>query len=247
MKIMNQVTNADTTDPTWKSLYKVGGAAALIAVVFYLTEGIFFFFVEMPPGTITDWFSLFQSNRLLGLFYLNALDIASIALFGPMFLALYLALKRDNESYMAIATLFAFIGIAVFIAPRSATLSMLSLSDQYAAATTEAQRSQILAAGQAVGALGQPTPQTTGFLLIAVAVLIISVVMLRSTLFNKVTVYVGILASVLTFANDISLVIVPSLADLLMGIGGVLWIIWWLLISRRLFQLGRDISQEAAH
>jgi len=88
-----------------------------------------------------------------------------------------------------------------------------------AAATTDAQRSLILTAGQYGNALGQPTPHTAGFLIITVAVLIISVVMLRSKIFNKMTAYVGILACIITFADVIILVIVPSIA------GGFLMVI----------------------
>jgi hypothetical protein len=232
-----------TVDPAWKSLYRIGGTAPLIALVFYLTQIFILIFGEPYPTNTEGWFSLFQHSKLLGLFYLNVLDIFSIALLGTMFLALYIALRRDNESYMAIAAFFAFIGIAVFVSLRVATLSMLPLSDQYAAAATDAQRSQFLAAGETLGSLGMPTPQTMGFLFMAVAVLIISIVMLRSETFSKVTAYVGILVSVTTFADDISVVIAPSIADILMPISGVLWVIWWILISRRLLQLGY-LSQE---
>jgi hypothetical protein len=239
-EMMDQVTDGEPADATWKSLYKIGGAAIAMTLVFYLTQLVVFSVVDRPfPSTINDWFSLFQESRLFGLFYLNALDMASIALMGPMFLALYVALRPDSETWMAVAAFFAFTGIPIFIAPRAATLAMLPLSEQYAAATTEAGRSQILAVGEAVGALGQPTPQTVGFILIAVAVLISSGVMLRSKIFSQAIAYVGILASVLTFVGFISLVMVPSIAEPLMIMGMVPWMIWWILIARRLLQLGR--------
>ena len=150
----------------------------LVTIALYLSEFLFIPREKYPIST-EDWFSLFQTSKLLGLFYLNALDIFSVALLGVMFLALYKLLKRANESYIAIAGFFAFLGIAVFIVPRVAMLSLLSLSDRYAIATAEAERARILAAGEALGALGTPTPQTTGFLFMAIAVLIISMVTRR--------------------------------------------------------------------
>jgi hypothetical protein len=83
---------------------------------------------------------------------------------------------------------------------------MLSLSDQYAAATTEAQRTMLLAAGQAMLAINRFSspgahPGAGGYmslLLIAVAGLITSSVMLRSDVFNRATAYVGILASAIS-------------------------------------------------
>jgi len=149
-----------------------------------------------------------------------------------------------DKSYMAIAALVAFLGSAVFIATRSATFSMLPLSDQYAAAITEAQQFKVLAAGEAVGVQLQATPRTTGFLLIAVAVLIISLVMLRSRIFSNWTAYTGILASALVIALHLSAILLPAISGPLLGAGMLFWFAWLILVGRRLLQLGRDTSKE---
>ena len=57
--MMNQVTNTETTDSAYKSLYKLGGAAALIVVGLTLSEVIGLTFYPQP-GTVSDWFMLFQ-------------------------------------------------------------------------------------------------------------------------------------------------------------------------------------------
>jgi hypothetical protein len=236
--------NTKTGDLCWKTLYRVGGVAPLIALVFYSSEFLISFSGETYPTTPEGWFALFQRSRILGLYFLNALDVLSIALLGTLFLALYVALKETNPSLMAIAAFLAFLGIAVFVSTRGAMVSAtLSLSDQYAAATTEAQRSQILAAGRAIHAAGRATPETTGFVFLAIAGLIISIVTLRGGGFGRATPYVGILASLATFGDDISILLAPSLAVILMPINGLLWLIWWLLVSRGLFRLGRGITE----
>ncbi|MBN1886523.1 MAG: DUF4386 family protein [Thermoflexales bacterium] len=231
-------------DSRWKNLYRVGGIAPLVALAFYLIEALAIGLGGTYPTTTESWYALLQRNKLLGLLDLNALDILSIALLGTLFLALYQLLKRYSESYMAIATFFAFLGIAVFVVPRVAMLSILLLSDQYAAAATEAQRTRILTAGDTLGSLGTATPQTAGFFFIAAAVLIISLVMLRSGAFGKATAYAGILAGVITVANDFSLVVAPSIAGLIMPISGVFWIVWWVLISRMLFKLSGNLPEK---
>jgi len=230
--------SVQTIDPTWKSLYRVGGSGALLALVFYLSQVFILIFGEPYPAAIEGWFNLFTRSKLLGLFYLNALDMVSITLFSLMFLALCLALKRGNESAMAIAGLLSFIGAAAFIAARSVTFSMIPLSDQYAAAVTDAQRAQILSIGDAIGVQLQATPRTTGFLLMSVAVLIISVTMLRSQFFSKATAIVGIFSSLLVFALHLSVILAPTVADPLMGTSMLLWIIWLVLVGVRLLQLG---------
>ncbi len=244
----NQVTHAETTDSAWKGLYKVGGAAALIVTVL-LTIEIIVFTAYPLPGTVIGYFTLLQTNRLLGLLDLYLLEILAYALFVPMFLALYVALKRANKSYMALATTLALIGIAVFLATNN-PFSMLSLSDQYAAATTDAQRYVFLAAGQAI--LANTSQRAVGgfnigLLLVSVAGLIVSAVMLRSNIFSKVTAYVGILANAISLAEYFRLTFAPAAVLLLLIIAtasGLLLLIWYILIARRLFQLGQGGSKE---
>ncbi len=246
----NQVTHAETTDSAWKGLYKVGGAAALIVTVLLLIEIIVFTAYPLP-STVIGYFTLFQSNRLLGLLDLYLLEILTYALFVPMFLAIYVALRRANESYMILATTLAIIGIAVFLATNN-PFSMLSLSDQYAAATTDAQRSLFLAAGQAILAnTNQRAVEgfNIGLLLVSVAGLIVSAVMLKSNIFSKVTAYVGILANAISLADYFRLAFVPAAVLLLLIIvtaSGILLLIWYILIARRLFQLGQGVSKGEA-
>jgi hypothetical protein len=254
MEMMNQVANAETLDSGWKSLYRVGGVAALIAGVLFrrnIAAEIALFGSRPSPVTVSDWFALLQSNRLLGLSYLNVFDVVNYALVGLMFLALYAVLKRANKGYMAIAMTFGFLGIAVYFASNTA-LSMLSLSDQYAAATTDAQRTTLLAAGQvmlAMNRFGSPGahPGAGGYvslLLVAVAGMTTSVVMLRSTVFNRATAYVGILASAFDLAYCVAYVFVPAADSELLAVcfipaAGLLLMIWHIMVGWRLYQLGR--------
>ena len=239
---MNRVIDAETVDFAWKSLFRVGGAGALIVAVLLSIEIVVFTAYPLP-STVVGYFTLFQSNRLIGLLDLYLLEIPAYALFVPMFLALYAALRRTNESYMALAAILAIIGTAVFLATNN-PFSMLSLSDQYAAATTDAERSMLLAAGQAM--LASTSQRAVGgfnmgFLLVSVAGLIVSAIMLRSNIFSKVTAYVGILANGLSLADYFRLAFVPAagLLILFLAIGsGLLLVVWYILIARRLLQLG---------
>jgi hypothetical protein len=132
----NQVTYAKTTDSVWKNLYKVGGVAALIIAVLLVCE-IIVFAVWPQPSTVIGYFTLFRSNWLVGLLDLDLLGMVAYVLFVPVILAFYVALRRANEAFMAIATALFFVGISVFFATNTA-FSMLSLSGEYAAATTDA-------------------------------------------------------------------------------------------------------------
>ena len=96
---MNQIIDDKTTDSRWKSLYKVGGLAALIAAVLLLTE-IIVFTIWPQPNTVTDYFVLFQNSTLIGLLDFYLLEFFVYVLFIPIFFAIYVAIRRANESYM---------------------------------------------------------------------------------------------------------------------------------------------------
>ena len=232
-------TNANSSNPTLKSLYRIGGAAPLVTLTIYLSQLLIIIVSGVTyPTTPESWFALFQQNPLLGLIFLNAFDVFSIAILGLMFLALYVALRCTNPSYMAVATFFAFLGVAVFVSARAEMVTAtLSLSNQFAIATTEAERSQILAAGHAVMALSRATPETLGFFFITIASLIISTVILQSSTFSKMIAYLGILGSIIVLANDISIVIAPSIATILMPLSGLVWLVWWILVGQKLLRL----------
>jgi hypothetical protein len=102
MKTMNQVSNAKSSDSDWKNLYRVGGVAALIWAVLALSEVIGLTFYPQP-STVSGWFMLFQSNRIIGLLDFWGLEVPMYAMFTMVFLALYVVLRKANEGRMAIA------------------------------------------------------------------------------------------------------------------------------------------------
>jgi hypothetical protein len=245
----DQVANDRIADYKWKSLYNVGGWCALIVGTLFIIEMIVYIASSAPSlADAAGWLILFQKTRLLGLVDFGILEFFGLVLFVPMFLALYVALKRTSESTMAIATVLAFVGIAVNFST-SKLFPLLSISDLYAAAATDAQRSQFLAAAQAAlaqSAQGGIGGGVEGGIPLAVAGLIISAVMLRSKIFNRVTAYVGILA------NGIGLVMYLS-APVVTAFGGspffgpffLLSLIWFFLIAPKLIQLGKAVQVGA--
>jgi len=236
---MKQVTEADTTASNWKSLYKVGGASALIMVAITLTQFIVFA-VSPPPleGTAVDWFALFQKNAFLGLLGFESLLIIYVGLSILVSLALFVVLRRTNPSLTAIFLILSIMGSMAFISARPA-LEMLSLSNQYAAATTDAQRATFLAAGDAMVAIFHGTMFQVSYLLGSITELIIAAVMLRSGIFGKAIPYLRIASSVLDFG-----IFVPTVGLFISLFSVVALLLFNILIGRRLFQLGSGISRE---
>jgi hypothetical protein len=237
-----KTTCVQTVNAKWASLCRIGGVAALVAGIVFrrnIAAEIILFAGQTAPTTIADWFSLLQNNSLLGVSLLNIFDVVNYALVGIMFLGLYVALKQTNRDFMALAATVGLVGTAVYLASNTA-FSMLSLSNQYAAAATEAEKAVFLAAGQTMLALGQSTGVYTSLLLVGVAGLMTSVVMLRSKVFGKVTAYVGILAGALDLTYCITtFASMPELDALFLASAGLCLMIWHILAGRKLYQLGQ--------
>src|SRR5215218_5625216 len=215
----------------WQTLHKVGGMAAL-AVLALIPIQMVVFFLWPPPSSVIGWFTLFQDNALVGLLDMDLLLIVDYLLLIGVFSALWASLRRANESLMAIALILQLVATASYLASTVA-FEMLSLSNQYATAVTDAERPLFLAAGQAMLVTWQGTAFDVSYVLSALATLIISAVMLRSHhLFSKTTGYAGLSAGVL--------MLVPPTAGLIGVFFSLLslvpLVIWLALIARRLLR-----------
>ncbi len=220
----------------WRNLIKIGGVAAILIVVVSLIEvaieasggsGL-----TSTPSTVLEWFTLLQTNPLLGLAILGIFETIFFPLGVLMFMGLYFPLRRTSESLMAIGTALYFIGTTIYFSSNNA-FAMLNLSNQYAVATSEVQKSMLLAAGQAVIATEQGTGMIMTFLLGSLAGIIVSVVMLRGKTFSKPIAIVGIAANVLGLFGS-------SLGLAVWTINGLLMMVWTLMVGRRLLQLSRS-------
>ncbi len=232
-----------------KRLYRLGGAACLAIALLYLSAVA----VYAPamrqgpaPTTVLEWFDLLQDNQIVGLFYLGFADIPIVILFGPVALALHAALKQTDKVWASIATPFAFVGMAVYLAT-NVSFSMRALSGEYAAATTEAQRAAILAAGHALISITHGTGGVAGLALIWLAALIFSILMLRDRKMGGAIAWTGIIAFGLLvpsflfagYTYGASSGIGEALALITSVGGGLLSLLWYILLGLRLIRMSR--------
>ena len=104
-------------DSTWKSLYKIGGIAALVAAILFRrnigAEVSLFTGADAIPRMAVDWFRLLQSNLFIGMSFLAVFDLFNHFLEGVIFLSLAVLYWKVNKSRMALALASGFVGIAV--------------------------------------------------------------------------------------------------------------------------------------
>ncbi len=229
-----QVTGLTIADPGWSGLYKIAGASALFMAMIIPIQSILFAACSPPlNGSVLDWFTLFQEDWLLGLLSFEFLMIVYTILSLPVALALYAALRGIDHSLSAIFLVLSVVGVVLFVTARP-VFEMLSLSSQYAAATTDAQRTVFLSSGQMMLALFNGTAFHVNYVVGSISGLIISIVMLRSATFSKTTAYVRILSSVLDFG-----LFVPTIGLYISLFSVVFLLVWNILVAKRLIELAR--------
>jgi hypothetical protein len=250
---MDNSANSRSIDASWSVLFRIGGVAALLAVIFFrrffavelMTFNGFGIFEVPPkePATALEWFALLERNKLVGLILLGLVDLINYALVGLIFLAVYGALRKANRIAMGLAILLSMISLSVYFASNQA-LGFLYLSQQYQGATNDVQRSVYLGAGEALSANLQGTGWYVSLFLISLAGLIIALVMLKSDVFNKATVWTGLLANSFGLLLFIALVFAPALAWLPPSLSAPFRVIWYILIAVRLFKLEKGRINE---
>jgi hypothetical protein len=239
----------------WATLYAVGGVGALVVGAMTVFGVITFLAWPPPEGAVTEWFALFERNWLVGMLGLDLGMLVSFLANIPVILALYVVLRRASESLTALATVLGLVAIATYFAS-SRAFEMLALSRQYAAATTDAQRLMLEAVGQSMlttylgpfagaapagGWNYQGTAFNLSFVLWSIAGVLLSIAMLRSTVFGRVVASVGILGNTAALGLFVPVVgVALSIASL------PLLLVWYLVIARRLFQLRAGRSTEPA-
>jgi hypothetical protein len=229
---MSPNSQISETDGRWRWLYLLGGVVAFLTFLYIPVQIVTFMTVPEPTEAI-GWFNLFQSSKLQGLLSFEFLFIVISVIGITTNLALYVALRRVDESWMAIALAFSFIGAICIIVARPA-IDMMYLSDKFATATSEAQRLMFQTAGETLLSMRHGSAFHVSYNLANINLLIIPLVMLRSKIFSKTAAYMGIAAGLLGFG-----LYIPGIGIWLSVLSVVFMGVWDILVGIKLIQLGR--------
>jgi hypothetical protein len=226
---LDRAANAQPEDGRWRSLYRIGAVAAAISVVVIPFTIVAFFLWPLWPENIL---AVIQADWLSGLMGLDFGYLLSNVFAIPFFLVLYVTLKEVDEGWALIALSLGLLGL-VCLVPARPIPELFALSDRYAVATTDAERAIYLAAGETMLTHFHGMAYHAHYILGSASLLISSVLMLRSDTFSKATAYVGIVTNLVVFG-----LYAPQVGVYFSMLSVVGYVIWYILIARRLFQLG---------
>jgi hypothetical protein len=232
------MTNISPADSSNRTIYRIGGTVCIILIAYSLATILLLLIIGSPPASVEDCFKMLHDNRVTGLLRLDILTIFILPLYFPLFISLYIALKKTDNGLVTLGTIIVFSGLTLVLATPS-VFSFLDISDKFAKATSDIQKNNLIAAGESILAsdMWHGSGARIGGLLLQTGALIISIVMLRTNVFNKLTAITGIVTHGLDLMHIIAGFFLPSLAAIFMAIAGILYLIWFPQIGLRLFKL----------
>jgi hypothetical protein len=233
----------DRSDIDPRGLYVVGGVSALVQVASIAAMFVVMVTLGPAPNGPEEAFAIYQKSPLASLLRGDFLLLFLLGAYLGTFPAMYVALRRFQPLAVTYATLFTVIGVAGFFFGES-SFALWHLSGQYAAATSEAARAQLVAAGHAVIAsdVWHSSAGYVGGVLLQGSGVVISWVMLRSRGFSKITAISGLLGNAIDLVQHLLHPFAPAVASPIQMVMGVFYVVWFPMLARDFFRLARGTA-----
>jgi hypothetical protein len=226
-----------------KSLYIIGGVAAVLQLVTILAYSAALALLGPKPTTAMGYFEIYEQGPLEMVLRGDFLLLILIGLYLGTFPALYAALRKMHPVNVGLAALFTIIAVAGTFATES-TFSMLQLAERYLSAGSESAQAQFLAAGEAIiaGDMWNSSAAYMGGILLQGSGVIISLVMLRSSDFSKLTAYSGLIGNGFDLVQHVLHPFAPSVSSTIAMFMGVFYFVWFPMLGRDLLKLARKVE-----
>ncbi len=225
---------------SYRRFYLIGAIASLLQLA---TIGLYIIVTMIYGSRITDaeeFFIYQQSHYWSSLLRLDLLMLILIGLYLGNFPGLFLALWRTNPITSLFAFSFTIFAVLLSFAGES-TFALKHLGEIYSSATSDLERSQIVTSGEAVLASGwwnSTGSYMTGILLQSSG-MIISIVMLKSVRFSKITAVAGLIGNGFDLLQHLFSPFFPQISEYL-SFAMVAYLLWYPMLSRDLFRLAKN-------
>jgi hypothetical protein len=233
-----QLAISDALDRDGSGLYRVGAISAVTFGLAYVVIFPLYASVGAPPDDGATWLS-YAAGKTTAWWAILALSVLTDFLLVPIALSLYLVLRSIDRNAMLISTAFVGLFVVLDLAvtwPNFA--SLITLSGDYAAASTDSQRAVYVAAAQYPSAvLSSVLLGAYSIVTLAIALLVSGVVMLHGG-FSRVAGFLGVASGILGIVS-VAGPFVVSASSLAVIVASVLTTIWAFAVGYRLYHLGR--------
>ncbi len=174
-------------------LYKAGGIFAFVVALLFIVDLVLYTYVGKQPSSDAAWLPYIngKSGAWWAIVTVGLICDLSLLILN---LSLYVALRPLHRGLMLIATAWACLSnVLAETVTNTSTTSLLTLGSHYAAGTAAQRAADVTAADYGAAILSSRLETIYLTVLPAVALVLVSIVMLRSP-FGRRTAYLGIAA-----------------------------------------------------
>lgn len=235
--------NQFSVDPDGNWIYRVGGISGIVLGIGYLlTIPVTTLYAGGFPPLGAEARLVFFAGHAAGWWAVTAIMVFTDLLYVPFFLALYHALKGFNKYLMLLAFACTGLFVALDLAITWTSFpSLIILSGNYAAATSDAQRAIIVAAAEYPSAIvDSPLSGIYAILFPGLGELLASLAM-RKGIFSKTLAYMGMIAGVCGILAGIGPIFIRDL-ETAQYINASLAMLWFFFAGLKLYNLGRQTN-----
>lgn len=224
-----------------RGMSKAGGVATILVLALFPLQMSVFALAWPAPQTAVAYFELLERNPVVGLLSLDVLMMADWLLVLVVWSALFAALRAAAPIRMALTLAIVIAATAMYFASNTA-FGMLSLSNDYAVANSDAERATLVAAGERALATFDGPWFVASYVAAGLAAILASTAMRAVPAFGNATAWIGVIygAMQLVPPNLGAVGMAVSLASLLPMLA------WLALVARGFFRLARAGPPPAA-
>lgn len=228
-----------------KTLYKTAGYAFWVKLIVIIAAITASFVFGARPSEIIEFFGWIERGKVLILILDDFIYVILIALYLLTFPGLYFALKKQNHAMVMYACLFTFVAATLAFSSNTA-FSMMYLADHYRTAESPEMQARYLAAGEALmaGNMWNSTAAYMAGLFLQGGGVLISLAMLRSGDFFRLTAIAGILGNGLDLIQHLIAPFYPAVHEPLIAIAGPFYLLWFLFAGRNMLKLAKNSNDE---
>ncbi len=223
----------DARDVNWRWLLKIGGISSLLSVVVLRLQTILYISSPSPHSFISLSESL-HIHMILSLLFMDLLFVLDGLVHLPLFISLFILLRRTDSHYALIALQTVLVASIVHFASNTA-LHLLTLNGYFFAAANEWEQAATLSYAATLMNIDGNAPSYISHLLASLAGVIFAVVMLRSHLFGNIMAWFGIIGNLLACGIFIPVIGIYFSALVATFVG-----IWYLIIAWKLLWLASN-------
>jgi len=238
-----KVSSRDAAGRSWTGLFRVSGVLLILtaAVWFVVSRTASLLYAGGYPGDPASYLQLIAQHQQLAAATWSLWIVADFLLIAPT-VALYIVLRQYNMTLALLGSLLAmFFNVYDVCVTELNSLTLVSLSHGYAAATSEASRAGFVAAAT-YGYYALPIQTVLSFAVGSLGYLLWCAAMAKSVFPRWLAIF-GAIASLAGLLGSGS-PILPStpILGLLQYICVPLMALWFIVVGVRLFRLGRSLG-----